>query len=125
MGYEPKILLTIELEGGTLIKGESEERSYTLLKKDLFASLKHTKQGNKVAEKGVYKHTPVYSKPAYQKIKMSYEAYKYMCSPECPKWFKNVKMWRKLTEETRLEHHLSRTCEHFGGKSYTYVIFDD
>lgn len=126
MNTEPKILLTIELEGGVLLKGEPEVRKYALTKKDLFPNQKFkNKEGSKVIKKGKYEFTPTTTIPATQKITMCKDAYDYMISSACPEWFKNLKEWKKMSEEQRLKLHLLRTCQHFGGKSFTYQIIDD
>ena len=126
MNSEPKILLTINLEGGTLIKGEPEVKKYYLTKKDLFPSQKFKNgAGNKVIKSGKYTHIPVTPSIAQQSIKMSQDAYDYMTSSFCPSWYRNQNQWRKLSEKERLELHLARTCRHFGGKSFTYQIIDE
>lgn len=133
MNSEPKILLTINLEGGILLKGEPEVRKYYLTKKDLFPSQKFKNgAGNKVIKSGKYVHIPTTPSEAKQKITMCQEAYDYMTSLEVPTWFipfkpmkVRVKEWAHFTETQRLEMHLARTCRHFGGKSFTYQIIDE
>lgn len=126
MNTEPKILLTINLEGGVLVYGEPEVLKYYLTKKDLFPSQKfNNNSGKKVIKSGKYVHVPVSQSVAKQKITLCREAYDYMTSSLCPTWFKNQNQWRKLTETQRLELHLARTCRHFGGKSFTYQIIND
>lgn len=134
MNTEPKILLTINLEGGTLIKGEKEIRKYYLTKKDLFPNQKFKGDaGNKVIKSGKYAYTPLIQSEAKQKITLCKEAYEYMTSPlEVPSWYipfksrkERERTWRKLSETERLEQHLARTCLHFHGKSFTYQIVDE
>lgn len=133
MNTEPKILLTINLEGGILLKGEPEVKKYYLTKKDLFPSQKFKGDtGKKVIKSGKYVHIPVEQSVAQQSIKMCKEAYNYMTSTEVPNWFVSfkpiktrAKEWCALTETQRLELHLARTCRHLGGKSFTYQIIDD
>ena len=126
MSFEPKILLTINLEGGTLIKGEPEIVKYYLTKKDLFPNQKFKgTEGKKVVRSGKYIHTPYTQSEVKQKITLCKEAYDYMTSVACPEWFKNVKEWRRLAPIQRLEQHLARTTEHFNGKSFTYQIIED
>lgn len=126
MNTEPKILLTINLEGGILIKGEPEVRKYYLTKKELFPK-QHFKEdsGNKVIRSGKYTVIPVTNSVAKQKITMCRDAYDEFTSPAMPSWYHNPKEWRKMTEIQRLELNLARTCQHFGGKSFTYQIVDD
>lgn len=133
MNTEPKILLTINLEGGVLLRGEPEVRKYYLTKKDLFPSQKFKGDtGKKVVRSGKYLHIPVTQSEAKQKVTMCKEAYDYMTSTEVPNWFtpyrplkERQKAWKGLTETARLELHLARTCRHFGGKSFTYQIIDE
>ena len=126
MNTEPKILLTVYTEGGTLLRGEPEVRKYYLTKKDLFPNQKFKNDdGNRVIKRGKYKFTPITTSIATRKITMCKEAYDYFISSACPEWFKNVKEWRKMSEEQRLKAHLTRTSLNFGGKSFTYQIIED
>ena len=126
MNTEPKILLTINLEGGVLLRGEPEVRKYYLTKKDLFPKQQFKgDSGNKVIRSGKYVSIPVTQSVAKQKITLCKDAYDYMTSAACPEWYHRVKEWRKMDETARLELHLARTTHHFGGKSFTYKIVDD
>lgn len=126
MNTEPKILLTIYMEGGTLLRGEAEVRKYALTKKDLFPNQKFRgDEGKKIIKKGKYKFTPTIPSTATRKITMCKDAYDFFISSACPEWYKNVKEWKKMSEEQRLKAHLTRTSLHFGGKSFTYQIIDD
>lgn len=124
--YTPKILLTIDLEGGALIKGKPEVKKYYLTKKDLFPSQSFRgNEGDKVIRSGKYKYTPLTPSVAKRKITLCKEAYDYMTSSICPEWYHNQKEWRKATPQQRLELHLARTCKHYGGKSFTYQLIND
>lgn len=126
MNNTTKISLTIELEEGTLVrKSEPETIKYSVTKRDLEPNKKwRGKDGLEVVRKGTFKHYPLIAKPASQHINMSVEAYKYMTSNECPFWAK-PKVWAIMSETQRLEAHLQRTCEHVGGKSFTYEVLGD
>lgn len=126
MSNVTKISLTINLEGSTLVrKSEPEVIKYTVTAKDIEPSKKwRGKDGLEVVSKGTHKHYSLEAKPASQHINMTEEAYKYMISSECPYWSK-PKVWNNLSEKERLEAHLQRTAESLGGKSYSYVIFED
>ena len=126
MNNTAKISLTIELEGSTLVrKSEPEIIKYSVTKRDLEPNKKWKgKDGLEVLKKGVYKNYPLIAKPASQHINMSMEAYEYMTSGECPSWAK-PKIWATMSKTQRLEAHLQRTCEHVGGKSFTYKILED
>ena len=121
-----KISLTIELEGSTLVrKSEPEIIKYSVTKKDLEPNKKwRGKDGLKVVKRGTYKSYSLIAKPASQHINMNVEAYEYMTSGECPSWVK-PKIWAAMTTTQRLEAHLQRTCEHVGGKSFTYEVLED
>lgn len=126
MSNVTKISLTINLEGSILVrKSEPEIIKYTVTAKDIEPSKKwRGKDGLEVVSKGRCKHYLLEAKPASQHINMTEEAYKYMISSECPYWSK-PKVWNNLSEKERLEAHLQRTAEGLGGKSYSYVIFED
>ena len=126
MNYSPKISLTIELEGSTLVrKSEPEIIKYSVTKRDLESNKKWKgKDGLEVVRKGTVKHYPLIAKPAFQHINMNVEAYEYMTSDECPSWAK-PKVWATMSKTQRLEAHLQRTCEHVGGKSFTYEVLGD
>jgi hypothetical protein len=126
MNFEPKLLLTIVMEGGALVKGEPEIKRFSLTKKDLFPNQKFKgNEGNKVIKSGTYKSTPLIAKDAVLKTRVCKEAYDSMVSSLCPAWFKNPNEWRKLSATERLEINLARTCEHFGGKSFSYTLIDE
>ena len=64
-------------------------------------------------------------RPACQSVKLCKEAYLYMIDRNsCPEWEK-TKKWSAMSKKERLESHLKRLTEHFGGTSYTYKIFED
>ena len=126
MNYSPKISLTIELEGSTLVrKSEPEIIKYSVTKKDLEPNKKWKgKDGLKIVRNARFKHYSLIAKPASQHINISVEAYRYMTSNECPYWAK-PKIWAMMSETQRLEAHLQRICEHVGGKSFTYEVLGD
>ena len=125
MAYEPKILLTIKLEGGSLHRGDVE---------DVYVEFR-TKRGH-LAKKKEYSYRPLVANEATLSCKLCKEAYEYMTnSKECPSWFVKggsannlgfaAKMWKKLSNAERLEAHLTRLCEYYDGKSFTYEILED
>ena len=120
MNYSPKISLTIELEGSTLVrKSEPEIIKCILTKRDFEPNKKWKgKDGLKIVRNARFKHYSLIAKPASQHINISVEAYRYMTSNECPYWAK-PKVWAIMSETQRLEAHLQKTCEHVGGKSFT------
>lgn len=126
MAYEAKILLTIELEGGILIKGEPEVKKYYLTKKDLFPKQTFKgDSGNKIVRSGKYVSYPYTNSVAKQKMTLCEEAYEYMTSSAMPQWYRSLKDWKKMTPTQRLELHLARICNSLNGKSFTYQIIED
>lgn len=109
-----KISLTIELEGSVLLNEEPE----------VITNFKSKSKKFKKKEKSSFKDILIKTKPAQQHINMTKQAYLYMISSEVPKWAK-AKEWYSLSQRERLERHLAKTCEHFGGKSFTYTILED
>lgn len=64
-------------------------------------------------------------RPASQSIRLCKEAYLNMIDKSaCPEWEKMNK-WAFMSKKERLESHLQRLTEHFGGLSYTYKVFED
>ena len=64
-------------------------------------------------------------RPACQSVKLCKEAYLYMIDRNsCPEW-EETKKWATMSKKERLESHLKRLTEHFGGTSYTYQVFED
>lgn len=70
---------------------------------------------------------------ASKSINICKDAYNYMTgkaknkkedSSNCPSWAIPNK-WFYLSKSERLEAHLKRIMEHFGGISYSYQIFED
>lgn len=126
MNNTTKIFLTIELEGSTLVRKGEKVHKYILTRKDLNPKYKG-KKGKDVVKWGEYKTPLLEAKPCFQHINMTAEAYEYMTSKEIPEWanFKVRRAWTSWTKQQRLEYHLQRTCEHFGGKSFTYEVLED
>lgn len=110
-----KVLLTIELQGSKMVKGE--EISYK--------SIVKSKYGKDKPKEIKFKHRDIICKPATQHISINTDAYNYMRSKaEVPYW-ENKGRWVKISNKERLESHLQRMCEHFNGISYTYQVLDD
>lgn len=128
MNNLPKISLTIKLEGSTLVRrSEPDKFEYVLNKRKIEPNKKWKgKDGLKVVKRVVNTHYSLVPKEASMHINMTVDAYDYMTSSDCPEWMKwKLKEWKKMTPIQRLECHLQRTCDHFNGKSFSYVILDD
>lgn len=124
MAFEPKILLTIKLEGGSLHRGEE-----VIVKTESKDAKGHVKKRS-------FRHRPLEANEATLTCKLCKEAYDAMTDPkDCPAWFVqgNTKAsvgyananWKKLKNKERLELHLARICAFHNGKSFTYEILED
>ena len=127
MNNETKILLTINLEGGTFMKSDKYEiRKWCITKKDLNSQVKFKgKDGDKIIKSGKYKYYPLVNSDCYLKTSISREGYDYMTSAMCPEWYPEKKKWGRLTAEQRLNAHFQRTCEHHNGIGFSYKILED
>lgn len=125
MNNQVKVLLTINgIEGATLHSKGKTKISFVIRKKDLFAYEYTGKDADKIIRRGVRRVMNLEAVPASKKINLTVDAYDYMTSSERPEWYFK-KDWGLLSPTQRLELHLQRTCEHNGGKSFTYSIFED
>lgn len=120
-----KILLTIQLAGGSFVRQKKADKIvWHIIKQDLSQKKLPSKEGNKIVESGIFKHYPLVSKDAVQKIKINKEAYDLYISDKCPDR-SMLKTWKKLKPIPRLEWHLQKICNHFNGKSFSYELLDD
>ena len=125
MNNQVKVLLTInEIEGATLHSKGKTKIPFVIRKKDLYAKEYTGKDADKIIRRGVRRVINLEAVPVSKSIKLTIDAYNYMTSSERPEWYFK-KDWVLLTPTQRLELHLQRTCEHNGGKSFTYSILED
>lgn len=122
---EIKVSVSIVLQGSILF---TQEEAETLEKEQSGSGFDNQTQvvknlngkGGKVVHYKTRK-----CRPACQSVKLCKEAYLYMIDKNsCPEWEK-AKKWATMSKKERLESHLKRLTEHFGGTSYTYKIFED
>lgn len=153
MNNNPKISLTIYLEGSTCHVVGKKRIPWVLRQVDLTPSAfptekqKKSKAAQKIVRKGYYKTILKEYVDAQQHITMTQDAYDYMTSNEMPYWFpfhpmasqlaKSLKVsgkikkkvgektWERLSPEQRLEAHMQYTCESFHGKGFSYVVMED
>lgn len=117
-----KVLLTINgIEGATLHSKGKTKIPFVIRKKDMFAKEYTGKDADKIIRRGVRRVMNLEAVPASKKINLTVDAYDYMISSERPEWYFK-KDWVLLSPIQRLELHLQRTCEHEGGKSFTYSV---
>ena len=81
-----KLLLTIELEGGTLIRQSKPETiNWTLTERDMNRTrIWKGDDGLNIVKRGTAFHHNLVNKECLQRIKLSLTAYLYMISDECP-----------------------------------------
>lgn len=134
MFTEAKILLRINLQGGTLIRGSVP------IKINWFLTLRDVKFGKKgklpkdaaqkVVRRGKTVHHPLVAKPAILSISLGNQAYQHMTSPESygmwmyTRYNLKKKAYAKLEPEKKLDLHMERLCQHYGGVSYSYAILE-
>lgn len=124
MNLVPKVSLTIELEGSTIVRNsEVDKIKYSLTKKDMYG--KGVSNPDKIIKSGVRKHRGYTLKPAQLHLTITMESYMYMISDEMPYFMHSKSLWKKMHKKARLECYLQRICDSNNGKSYTYVILDE
>lgn len=137
----PKILLSIELQGGVAVRSnEKVYIPYKILKKELYKELQNkfkfrNLKPDDIALKGAKVHYPLETRPALKKISLSLGAVLHFQDPQAlPSWMerdnphlnkKAQKWWKNLTDEERLEIHLERIAQHERGISYSYELLED
>lgn len=119
-----KVLLTIQLEGGTLVRKGKSISNYEIHQKDLLGKDNKKTNPNKLIRKGTVIHTNLEAKPAIQHLNISETAYNFMVSGECPSFMRNSFLWGKLTVKQRLEKHLETIMHDLHGMSYSYEFVD-
>lgn len=125
MNNQVKVLLTINyIEGATLHSKGKSKIPFVIRKKDLYAKEYKGKDADKIIRRGVRRVNNLEAVPASKRINLTVDAYNYMTSSERPEWYFK-KDWVLLSPIQRLELHLQRTCEHNGGKGFTYSILED
>lgn len=122
---EIKVSVSIVLQGSILF---TQEEAETLEKEQSGSGFDNqtqvVKNLNGKGEKVVHYKTRK-CRPACQSVKLCKEAYLYMIDKNsCPEWEK-TKKWATMSKKERLESHLKRLTEYFGGTSFSYKIFDD
>lgn len=116
-----KVSLTIVLKGSTMLseqecsKNPKESYDYNTL----------VVEDPKTKKRETLHYQTRKCENARQSIQMTKEAYNYMIDKSaCPEWEKMF-FWTKMSKKQRLESHLKRTMEYFGGISFSYEVFED
>lgn len=132
MYTDAKVLLRIELQGGTFIRESKATKIEWAL------TLGEIKQGSKkkipekVAEKvvrrGRFSHHNLVAKPAYKVVCIGWAAYAYMVNGDSyePWIVKKMKKkeYMRLSREEKLNLHLGKLTEHYGGKNFSFQILE-
>lgn len=127
MNNSIKILLTINLEGGALVRQSKPSFiSWSINERDLNPE-KNWKEGEgyNVVKRGISKHNDLEGKGTLQRIKITKEAFDTMISSnDCPENVNN-RIWNKMSKIMRLEYHLYEICNDVKGYSFSYEILED
>lgn len=135
MYTEAKILLSIELQGGTLIReGKAAKIEWALTLGEVKTKLTGKKLPPEILEKvvrrGRTKHYPLAAKPARKVVCLGDYAYDHMTSVASYEgWMLKEKgltkkNWMKMEPMVRLQYHLERISQHYGGKSFTFQVLE-
>lgn len=114
MNVEPKILLTIQLEG---VLGQRTE------KKEAIPFKIETFEGETIS--GVKTHYPRENSSCRKKVVIPQCAYEYFISDEQPYWYSTKKkelIWPNLPKSARLQLHLQRIAEY---NEFSYEIIEN
>lgn len=123
---EIKVSVSIILRGSILL---TQEEAETLEKEQPKSGFeRHTQvveDPNNRKDRQVIHYQTRKCRTASQSVKLCKEAYLHMIDKSaCPEWEK-VSKWVAKSNKERLESHLQRLTEHFGGISFTYKVFED
>lgn len=134
MYTEAKILLRIDLQGGTLIRESKVTKiEWALTLGDVKRSPKKKlpeKIAERIVRRGRAQHHNLVAKPAVKVVCLGEEAYNYMAGADSfESWLSKEKGlkkrdWVKMLPEVRLQYHLERLSTHYGGKSFTFQILE-
>ena len=123
---EIKILLTINLEGGILVRQDKPEIIMWSLTERNLNPTKHWKnsEGFNIVKRGFTKHDNLESKECVQRLKLNQLTYNHFIGDEPPVGIKKYD-WMMLKNHQKLEINLQLLCNDLGGKSFTYKVLDD
>lgn len=134
MYTESKVLLSINLQGGTLIRESKVTKiEWALTLGDVKSSPKKKlpeKIAERIVRRGRAQHHNLVAKQAVKVVCLGEEAYNYMTGVSSFEgWMlkekgSRKKDWVKMLPEVRLQYHLERLSAHYGGKSFTFQILE-
>ena len=127
--YEIKVNLIVELPGRTML---SKQECLKQLKNDEIVEDfdKMEEFSLRIYDPETNKHLIIKSrirkcKPAIQSLNICKEAYEYMISKNSTPSSIRENNWLRMSQESRLEHHLKEISESLGGISFTYQVIED
>lgn len=133
MYTESKILLSIELQGGTLIRESKVTKiEWALTLGDVKKAPKELPEeiSSRVVRRGRTKHYNLVAKPAIMAVHLGQDSYDYMTGWESYEpWMRKAGVEKaayikKLSKEERLQLHLGRITEHHNGVGFSYQILE-
>lgn len=121
---EIKVSVVYTLPGSVMIT-QDEAKHLEKEKSGTGFDLTKLKVEDKKGKKDVLNVRTRKFKSCSQSINMCKEAYDYMTSKDS--CLPNIKpfIWAKMSKPQRLKAHLDAICQHLGGISYTYKVFDE
>lgn len=123
---EIKILLTINLEGGILVRQDKPEIIMWSLTERNLEPTKHWKDGEgfNIIKRGFTKHYNLESKECVQRLRLNQLTYNNFIGSDAPVGI-NKNYWMMLKDHQKLEINLHLLCNDLGGKSFTYEVLSD
>lgn len=126
MNTEPKVSLTIFVEGSTRHCLGEKDIPFVITKQDLTTQKLPKEIGRKVVKKGTIKTKDYVWENAQIHINIPRCAYDYMVSSEIPaKYPRKAKHWGSLSPKERLHWHMNLISESRGGKNFSYAVIDE
>lgn len=127
MYTDAKVLLRIELQGGTLIRESKTTKIEWALTLGEVKKVPE-KIAGKVVRRGRFTHHNLVPKPAYKVVCIGWAAYVHMVSGDSYEpWIAEKikkKEYMRLSREEKLNLHLGKLTEHYGGKSFSFQILE-
>lgn len=130
--YNIKIALTVFVPGAKMLSEKvcqsDPENNYKVVSIPVTTKVWDKKKHKNVFLKDRVTFNLRKSEKVAHTINMSQEAYESFIDPKnVPSWWKKTdwKKWKAMTDDARLEEHMKRTAEYFGGTEYSYQVFED
>lgn len=133
MSNDTKILLTIYLEGGVLVRQDQVVKiPYRITKRDQEPKRNWKKgEGYEVVKSGSLPHKELISVDCQKKIGLPWQAWAYFTDPKAiPDNFekrnlKRAKLWKSLSEDQKISFHCELICAQNKGRGFRFDIITD